>query len=86
MNLAAPQILTRQRHRLDALAASLRALDPKAVLGRGYAVVRQARGIVATTGAVSPALPMHIEFADGEVTARVTDIAQRENCDEKDHL
>ena len=78
MPLAVPQIAQKNRHRLDALAASLRALDPKAVMDRGYAVVRQRRGIVPGASAVEASLPLEIEFADGTVAADVTNITRKE--------
>lgn len=76
--LAVPQALQKNRHRLDALAASLRALDPKAVMDRGYAVVRQQRGIVPGASAVEASQPLEIEFADGTVAANVTNITRKE--------
>ena len=78
VSLAMPLVVLAQRHRLNALAASLRALDPAAVLDRGYAVVRQERGIVAGVGDVEASLPLQIEFADGKVTANVANITRKE--------
>lgn len=86
MTPAMPLILQKSRHRLDALAASLRALDPRAVLERGYAIVRQQSGIVPGASAVEVSVPLHIEFADGTVSANVTNITQRNRDNEEDHL
>ncbi len=74
---AVPAILQKQRHRLDALSASLRALDPEAVLERGYAIVRQDDAIVPRAGAVDASRPVRVCFSDGEVTANVTEIKRR---------
>ena len=74
---AMPVLLQKQRHRLDALSASLRALNPEAVLERGYAIVRQSNGIAARAGEVDASKPMRVCFSDGEVTASVTEINQR---------
>ena len=74
---AMPAIVQRQRHRLDALSASLRALNPASVLDRGYAIVRQGDGIAARIGDVDAAKPIRVCFNDGEITADVTEIKQR---------
>jgi len=58
--------------RLDNLFARLESVSPRRVLERGYALVRDAGGvpITAAAGAASGAA-LRIEFADGEVGARV---------------
>ena len=87
LDMAMPAIMKRERHRLDALAASLRALNPESVLERGYAVVRQGNAIVTKIGAVKADAPIRVRMADGELSANVTGINVRnvEN-DEEDHL
>lgn len=67
--------LERARRRLDALDASLRALNPAGVLERGYAVVRQNRRIVGAVAAVDATQPINVRLADGELTATVTSVA-----------
>jgi exodeoxyribonuclease VII large subunit len=57
--------------RLGALARALATLDPEAVLGRGYAIVRDARGQVVTSAAPAGKEPrLEIQFADGRVATR----------------
>ena len=56
---------------LDALARTLATLDPEAVLGRGYAIVRDAKGhVVSAAGAAEQEPRLEIQFADGRVAAR----------------
>lgn len=74
-----PAAMERRRHRLNTLEASLRALDPEAVLERGYAVVRQGGAIVDGVRAADPAAPMRVYFADGELEANITAIAPKED-------
>ena len=77
----------RERHRLDALAASLRALNPEAVLERGYAIVRQGNAVVTRALPVNADAPMRVRLADGELTAisRRSTPKDEEN-EEEDHL
>ncbi len=58
--------------RLENLFARLESVSPKRVLERGYALVRDASGapITAVAGAMAGCV-LSIEFADGEVSARV---------------
>lgn len=76
--LAMPMSVERARHRLSALEASLRALDPDAVLDRGYAVVRQADRIIDGIGAVDASRPIQVRFADGEIEADVRSISKKD--------
>ena len=78
LSSAMPKLMERNRHRLSALEASLRALDPEAVLERGYAVVRQGGRIAGSALAVNPALPIRVTLSDGEIEANVTTIEQRD--------
>ena len=78
LSSAMPKLMERNRHRLSALEASLRALDPEAVLERGYAVVRQGGRITGSALAVNPALPIRVTLSDGEIEANVTTIEQRD--------
>ena len=77
LNAAMPAIVQNRRHRLDALSASLRALNPESVLERGYAIVRQEGGIVPRAGAVDETKPIRVRFSDGEIAANVIEIKQR---------
>jgi exodeoxyribonuclease VII large subunit len=61
----------RKRAALAQSAARLRALSPKATLGRGYAIVRTDTGIVRSPDAVRPGQPLRVEVAEGEFGARV---------------
>ncbi|MBR2798487.1 MAG: exodeoxyribonuclease VII large subunit [Clostridia bacterium] len=72
LTAAMPVRLERCRHRLDALAASLRALDPASVMDRGYAVVRQGERIVPRAALADGTLPLRVCFADGELKANIT--------------
>ena len=67
-----PARLERCRHRLDALSASLRALDPASVMDRGYAVVRQEGHIVPRATLANGELPLRVCFSDGELLADIT--------------
>ena len=78
MNSAMPVRLERCRRRLDALDASLRALNPASVMDRGYAVVRQGAHILQRASAADRNLPVHIRFSDGELLADITDITAKD--------
>ncbi len=63
--------LAERRRRMERLAASLDALSPLAVLGRGYAVARLADGRVARRRAdLPPGTPFTLRVADGDVDAQ----------------
>lgn len=76
--LAMPLAAERARHRLAALEASLRALDPESVLDRGYAILRQADRVVASASTVDADLPLCVRLADGDIEARVETVHERE--------
>ena len=73
-----PVRLERYRHRLDALDASLRALNPASVMDRGYAVVRQGTHIVPRASIADKGLPVRVCFSDGELLADITDITAKD--------
>ena len=73
-----PARLERCRHRLDALSASLRALDPASVMDRGYAVVRQGGHIVPRATLADGGLPVRVCFSDGELLADITAIESKD--------
>lgn len=76
---ALPVRLERERHRLNALEASLRALNPVSVLDRGYAIVRQEGRIVSGVRGIDAAVPLQINLSDGEIAANVTSIMPKED-------
>lgn len=60
-----------RRPELAGLARALASLDPRAVLGRGYAIVRDARGhVLARAAEAAGARALEIEFADGRLRAK----------------
>ena len=75
---AMPVRLERCRHRLDALSASLRALDPASVMDRGYAVVRQCGHVVPRASLANRGLPVQVGFSDGELTAEITAVTAKD--------
>ncbi|MCX6016856.1 MAG: hypothetical protein NT020_14870 [Chloroflexales bacterium] len=55
------------------LGDRLTALDPQAVLARGYAIVRDSAGnIIRSTKASHPQQLIHIQLTDGQIDATVT--------------
>lgn len=78
LEAAMPMRLERCRHRLDALSASLRALNPASVMDRGYAVVRQGERVVPKARAADVSAPVRICFSDGELLAGITAITAKD--------
>ncbi len=69
---ALERTVDRPRARLGQLAAQLHALSPLAVLGRGYAVVRDESGrILRRVDDFVPAQRIGVTVADGTIAARV---------------
>lgn len=61
----------RQQKRLAALAASLDALSPLKVLGRGYSIARKEDGsVMSSVKQAAPDTRFHLRLADGEVSCR----------------
>ena len=61
------EIFTRKANRLENLGTVLGHLSPRAVLGRGYALVQDAEGrVVASAGHVNAGDKLRIEFHDGK--------------------
>ncbi|MFN9334342.1 MAG: exodeoxyribonuclease VII large subunit, partial [Planctomycetota bacterium] len=57
----------------------LRLLDPRAVLARGVALVRDAAGAVLPAAArVRPGQQIQVQFRDGRARARVDDVDAQE--------
>jgi exodeoxyribonuclease VII large subunit len=62
----APALAVERKHaRLEATAGRLRALSPRATLGRGYAIVRAAETILRSATSVSAGERIEVELADG---------------------
>lgn len=78
LRAAMPVALERARHRLTALEASLRALDPEAVLERGYAIVRREGRIVGSVAALRAGACVIAQLRDGEFEANITAIAPKD--------
>jgi exodeoxyribonuclease VII large subunit len=72
LSFAWRETLTRKTNRLENLATVLGHLSPRAVLGRGYALVQKNDGSVVTSaGQVKPGDKIRIEFNDGAAGAIV---------------
>ena len=79
--LSAGQGVTqRRRLRFAQAVATLDAISPLKVLGRGYAVVAKGRRGAAITDAaqLKAGDALHIRFAKGAANCRVTDIEEEE--------
>lgn len=72
---ALPLQLDRARSRLKHAEASLRALNPEAVLDRGYAIIESEDGIVDSAFAVSEGDNLSIRLSNGRIGARVTSVS-----------
>jgi exodeoxyribonuclease VII large subunit len=65
-------IVTARAARLEAAARALQALDPRQVIGRGYALVRNEQGRLVTDAAqLSTGEPLQLELARGAAQVRV---------------
>ena len=70
----APRLaLERKRGTLEHTAGRLRALSPRATLGRGYAIVRAGGEVVRAASALDPGARVDVELAEGAFGARVED-------------
>lgn len=67
-------LLSRKRAATDALAASLRALSPRATLERGYAIVRAKAQIVRSASSLAPGDLLELELASGGVSAETVGV------------
>lgn len=70
---AARQSQERRRHRLDRLKSSLEALNPQAVLARGYSLTltEDGRTVVRNPSQTPPGAIIHSLLASGRITSRV---------------
>ena len=66
--------LSAERERLGRLHAGLAALDPGAVLGRGYALVRHGGQVLASAREARAGMDLTVQLHDGSVAARVTGV------------
>ena len=55
-------------------AATLNALSPMAVLGRGYAMVTNDRGLITSVDSVKPDEKITIKVCDGSINAKITEV------------
>ena len=70
--VGAERIAAKSRERLNALAASLDALSPLKVLGRGYSIAQRADGkVVVSTGDVSKGDKLKLTLTDGTVDCQI---------------
>jgi exodeoxyribonuclease VII large subunit len=66
------ELFLRRQHRLETISNALSLLSPRAVLGRGYALVQNTEGhIVTNKKQLKPGDAISIEFADGKTGATV---------------
>ncbi len=75
LSACARELLQERRRRLQTLAAALEALDPHAVLARGYALVADADGqIVSDAARLAAGDLVRLRFARGSAAAQVTSV------------
>ena len=78
LNLSMSRRLTYKRQSMERMVASLSALNPLAVLSRGYALVQDGEGkVVPTVGQLSVGDRVHLRFADGSARVSVEEIEDR---------
>jgi exodeoxyribonuclease VII large subunit len=73
MQRAFSHTILRERAALHSLTLRLHSLDPRAIMRRGFAIVRRTDNgqVVDSINKVQPGLPLDITVADGHITARV---------------
>ncbi|MGX8705569.1 MAG: exodeoxyribonuclease VII large subunit [bacterium] len=84
LDQALPVIQQKARHRLDHAAASLRALDPAAVLERGYAILSNGAGMIQRAADAEAGERVSIRMADGTLGATLTSIQPKVGAYEKE--
>lgn len=85
LGYAAAARLSRPRQRLGALAASLDAMSPLKVLGRGFAMVTDEKGQVLRRAAdVSPGDRVAVALAEGRLDCRVENAYTEEDAHERE--
>ena len=81
---AMPAALERARHRLAKAEASLRAMDPGAVLNRGYAIVSRGGSLVTGVAGVREGENVSVRMSDGRFEAQVRSICAGRQSDEEE--
>ena len=77
LNLAVSRRLADKRQSMERVVASLAALNPLAVLGRGYALVQTEAGrVIPAAAALSVGERVSLRFADGKALVRVEEIEE----------
>lgn len=71
MNAAMPALTVQKRRRLEALDAALQALNPGAVLERGYALVCKGDAVVTGISGVTPGDSVSVLLRDGAFDAQI---------------
>ncbi len=61
-----------QREQVNTLISRLEALNPQAILKRGYAIIHKGSALISRTGQVEPGDRLAITVADGDFAATVT--------------
>ncbi len=85
LGYAASARLSRPRQRLEALAASLDAMSPLKVLGRGFAMATDQKGQVLRRAAdVSPGDRVSVTLAEGRLDCRVENAYTEEDTHERE--
>ena len=85
LGYAASARLTGPRQRLGALAASLDAMSPLKVLGRGFAMATDSRGqILRRAGEVLPGDGITVTLAEGSLDCRVENVHTEEDSHERE--
>ena len=85
LGYAASARLTGPRQRLWALAASLDAMSPLKVLGRGFAMATDSRGqILRRAGEVLPGDGITVTLAEGSLDCRVENVHTEEDSHERE--
>ena len=85
LGYAASARLTGPRQRLGALAASLDAMSPLKVLGRGFAMATDSRGqILRRAGEAAPGDGITVTLAEGSLDCRVENVHTEEDSHERE--
>lgn len=77
---ASERTAERKRAILAAMAGKMTALNPMAILSRGYSALFDGEGrVVKTIGVLKPDQKLTLKLVDGEATARVEEVRSNEN-------
>lgn len=75
---ATEQVSKREQRRLEHIQTRLNLLDPRRILERGFALIRQGDTLIKDARQVQDEEPLHIQLAHGQLTARLTDRQEEE--------